>query len=251
MTKQVLHRSMVRIASMVLLAIVWVAFPLPGRAIHCNPRGCPQAPPPPRLSRARLTRIVEYYLATTPPVVRFVLRQPVGSRPSAAYGDLVRAGFLHIIDGKPGQGSGPIYDLTERGTREIASGFFIKGSQYDPAADFVDIPVGQFRYVPGSAVLAHHDLEKPDPDYQYNLSDVRIGLPEVTFKYSFSGNTNVPTLLRLGPAKDWKIADYRRPQPDLRDVGRARKETLPLRLCHSQWFVREFPPFFRAQCSNA
>src|SRR5581483_8808220 len=67
------------------------------------------------------------------------------------YDDLVRAGLLHIVHGKRGRDPGPSYDLTAKG-RDFASKFS-RGSLTQRRAYVIDIPVGEFRYVAGSAVL--------------------------------------------------------------------------------------------------
>lgn len=147
-----------------------------------------------------------------PPVVRLELRQPLGSYAPVAYDDLVRAGLLRIVDGKPGSDPGPSYDLTTKG-RELAARFF-GHKQIRRGAYVIEIPVGQFRYVPGSTVLSYDELDEP----------------AATFKYYFSSNANAAMLLRFGPAMDWVIADYGRPHLNLDQVGLVAKQTLRCRL---------------------
>ncbi|MHB8462705.1 MAG: hypothetical protein ACYDA1_08670 [Vulcanimicrobiaceae bacterium] len=231
-----------RLLSSILLGTACVAFPVPGHANLCDPRlGCRQIEPP-RLSMALASHIVERYLAQNPPVVRLLLRQPIGAYVPAKYMDLVRAGLLRIIQGKPGQEPGPSYDLTEKGKREIAAGFFlVKQERFISSSfpdfignvgDFIEIPVGRYRFVGGSAVLTPKALRDPDA--------VRLGFPEITFKYYFDGNANADELLRLGPAGDWLIAVHSALHTTLHGVGRVAKRSLMLRPCHGMWMVRDW-----------
>jgi hypothetical protein len=137
------------------------------------------------------------------------------------YDDLVRAGLLRIINGKPGREPGPRYDLTAKG-REL----LLNGRRVPRGANTINIPLGQFRYVPDSAVLGRDELD----------------LPAATFRYVFNGNANTATLLRIGPAIDWVIANYYQPHVNLSHVGGAAEQTLPLEFCYTKWTVRRPPP---------
>jgi hypothetical protein len=173
-----------------------------------------------------LAEIVDGFLAQHPPAVRLQLRRPLGYYAPVAYRDLVRAGVLRIIDGKPGREPGPRYDLTAKGRKLL-----LKGARLRPGTNTIDIRVGQFRYVPGSAVLDHDDWDGP----------------AVTFRYYFNGNANTDMLLRAGLAMDWVVDNYWRPHVNLDKVGRLGEETLPLQVCHGKWMVRKSPPYL---CSH-
>lgn len=222
-----------------------VAVPASGHVVICRPRFachgdvcapamtcrgnvcrpdlvCPTPlPPPPRPSKEGLAHIIEGYLALHPPIVRLELRRPLGSYAPVAYDDLVRAGLLRIMDGKPGREPGPRYDLTAKGRKLL-----LNGKQARPGPNIIDIPIGQFRYVPGSAVLGRDELNRT----------------ETTFKYVFNGNPNVATLLRISPAIDWVIANYYQPYVNLSRVGRAAEQTLPLEFCYTKWTIRRPAP---------
>lgn len=194
---------------------------------------------------ALASQVIERFLEQNPPVVRLLLRQPVGAYAPAAYTDFVRAGLLHTVQGKPGQEPGPIYDLTGKGQREITAGFFrVKRERFishnftgfiSSVADFIEIPVGRYRFVGGSAVLTPKALRDPDA--------VRLGFPEITFKYYFGGNANADELLRLGPAGDWPIAVHSTLHTTLHAIGRIAKRSITLRPCHGEWLVRDWPLF--------
>lgn len=168
-----------------------------------------------------LAQIVVGYLAKHPPVVQLELRRSLGSYAPVAYDDLVRAGLLRIIDGKPGREPGPRYDITAKGRKIL-----LNGKRVRPGTVVLDIPVGQFRYVPRSVVLSHDEFE----------------WPVTTFKYSFSANAHAAMLLRLGPAIDWVIANYWRPHVNLSQVGQIAEQSLPLEFCYTRWTVRKPPP---------
>ncbi len=230
---------MIRLFTLLMTAML-VGLPI-GVSAHIAWPGRPILAPPP-LSYAMAVQLIESYLARTPPTVRFLLRQPIDERHVAAYSDMVRAGLLKIVDKLP---AGPRYDITQKGAGEIPSGFFVFGHQVDPYSeipeeiDFVEVPVGQFRYVRGTGVLHYFHGYGNDP------------LPEFTFSYSFKPNQNADMLLRLGPARDFVIANYGFPQRALADIGRNSKQTLSIRACHVEWVVPDPPPYFRAQCNNA
>lgn len=226
MRRFVRGRLWARILSSIVLGTIYVACPERGHAHICRPRlGCPPVESP-RLSRLLAIQAVESDLSQNAPVVRFQLQKSLGAHPPADYTDLARAGLLRVVSGKPGQGSGPVYGLPENWQHDILSGFlrFSQVQTGDVMDYYVEIPVGQFRYVPGSAVLT--------------LPDVRTASrPTVTFEYEFIGNANAVRLLRLGPAKDWTVSDYARAQTDLRKIGTVRKGTLYFRPCHAGWLA--------------
>jgi hypothetical protein len=222
------------VLSAAVLATAFVAFPICGHAHVVHP-DWPQTAPP-KLSKAMATQIMQHYLAQHPPAVEILLQHPVGPRPLAAYADLTRAGFLRIYDAEPELEPGPAYDLTAKGRRAIQTGFF-----HQPYFNLVEVRVGQFRYVPGSAVLTQPFVGTPNPRDQYNVDALIQSRPRLTFEYHFTPNANVSTLLRLGPAKDWTIANYDHPYLDLSLLRPLGKQTLSLRLCHAQWIVRESP----------
>jgi len=208
-----------------------VAVPLRACAIVCRPRlvchgdvcarsiGCPKAKSPPTLSGATLVKIINRYLVEHPPVVRIKLRRSLGSYPPVAYEDLKRAGLLRIVAGKPGQEPGPKYDLTEKGRA-----LFSRSNHAQRGPYVIAVPVGQFQYMHGSAIVSRDELNEP----------------ATTFKYYFGGNANAATLLRLGPAMDWIVDDYWHPHVSLDLVGHVGDQTLPLRFCYGRWVVR--PP---------
>lgn len=223
-----------------LLAASFAAFPS-GASAHVVRVGQPILQPP-ALSHALAAQLIERYLARTPPTVRFLLRHPIDEGHVAAYSDMVHAGLLKIVDKAP---NGPRYDITQKGVRQIAAGFFVFGHQADPLSetaeevDFVEVPVGEFRYVRDSGSL--HDF----------AGYGNASRPAFTFLYAFIGNRNAYLLRRLGPAKDFVIANYSFPQPRLADIGRNSKQTLFIRACHVQWFVPDPRPYFRPQLSCA
>lgn len=183
---------------------------------------CPTPPPPPpRPSKEVLAQIIEGYLAQHPPIVRLELRRSLGTYAPVAYDDLVRAGLLDIMDGKPGREPGPRYDLTAKGRKLL-----LNGRRVRPGANTTDITMGQFRYVPNSAVLDRDEL----------------GPPVATFKYVFNGNANTATLLRIGPGIDWVIANYYWPRINLTHVGRTTEQRLPLEFCYTKWTVQRPAP---------
>lgn len=225
----------------ILLVTLCIAFPVPAHSTVClPPRGCPQVEPP-KLSQAVTTQIIEGYLAQNPPVVRFALRKPVGANPPPAYVHLLRAGLLRISAGNVGLEPGPSYELTEKGTREITAGVFRvrRVRIIADITDFIEIPVGHFRYLAGSAILTPKTQQDPD--------DVRSGFVQITFKYYFAGNANAVDLMNLGPARDWPITDYALLHTTLNGIGRVAKRTITLRPCHGMWLVREWPPY-RSAC---
>ena len=206
-----------------------ITVPLAAQAHICLPRfGCPRIQPP-NLTLALAIQTAEGYLSQNPPVIRFRLQKPVGRHPSAAYTDLARAGILHTVSGKAGEGSGPVYGLANNWEHEILEGFFrfTQVRTDDDVAYFIEIPVGSFRYVPGSAVLTRTDLRTSD-------------LPMVTFKYQFIGNANAARLLRIGAPRDW-VVDYAGTQFDLRKIGEVSKQTIILRPCHARWLAGPVP----------
>lgn len=243
------YRVMIRVMLSMVLAAVCITLPISGTAHVVLPHS-PHFGTSPRLSTANLTRIIENYLAQNPPVIGLKLRHPLGARPPGAYSDMVRAGFLRIVAGTPGSEPGPAYDLTAKGRREISSRF-LAGEQLRPSDDFIEIPVGHFHYISRSAVLTHYDFEKADQSLGNVLTDAEAESPRVAFKYYFTGNVNVAGLLRIGRAEDWVIDPYAGPRRTLSQVGRVARQTLPLRLCHREWTVRELPPYRRPQCSAA
>lgn len=222
------YRTTNILASVVLGACV--AIPLPGHATICGLRhSCTYVAPPP-LSKSVAIQAVQGYLEQHPPVVRFRLQKPIGAHASAGYTDLARAGLLRVVSGTAGQGSGPVYGLPENWERDILSGVFrfAQVQTGDDIAYFIEIPVGQFRYVPGSAVLT--------------LPDAHTALrPTVTFKYQFISNAKAARLLRLGPPKDWTFIDPTGAQLDLRRIGIVVKQTLPFRACHAGWYLSQLP----------
>jgi hypothetical protein len=180
---------------------------------------CPTpAPLPTPPSKEVLAQIIEGFLAQHPPIIWLELRRSLGSYAPVAYDDLVRGGVLRIIDGKPGREPGPRYDLTAKGRKLL-----LNGRRLQPGTNAIDIPVGQFLYVPRSAGLDRNE----------------IGWPDVTFKYSFVANANAAMLLRIGPAIDWVIADYHQPYVNLSRVGQEAEQTLPLEFCYGRWIVRK------------
>lgn len=211
-----------------------VAVPASGHIVICRPTfvchgdvcthgmTCPTPlPPPPQPSEEMLGQIIERHLAQHSPIVRLELRRSLGSYAPVAYDDLVRAGLLRIMDGKPGREPGPRYDLTATGRKLLLNGKLPR-----PRTNTVDIPIGQFRYVPGSAVLGRDELDRP----------------ATTFKYVLNGNAKAATLLRIGPAIDWVIANYYRPHVNLSNVGGTAEQTLLLEFCRTKWIVRRAPP---------
>ena len=215
--------------SALALGIVLAALPLSGHALVCI-RRCPQPAPPPALSKPTLANLIEQYLAEHPPVLRFQLRRSLGSYAPIAYDDLTRAGILQIVNGKRGHEPGPRYDLTAKGREFVAK--LTGGKHIRRDASVIEIPVGQFRYVPSSAVLRYDEV--PGTGEKETL---------VTFKYDFDGNENAALLLRLGPAIDWVIADSWNPYANLDHVGGVAEQTLPLQPCGRKWVVRTYPPY--------
>lgn len=224
MLQRFLRRHRTHILAEIVLGMC-IAVPLAAHAHVCLPRsGCPQVQPP--LTRAVAIQVIEHYLTQHPPAVRFRLQKPVGTRPPAAYADLARAGLLRTLSGKAGEGSGPVYGLPSNWEREIMGGFFrfTQVQTDDDVAYFIDIPVGTFRYVPGSAVLTPPDLHAASQ-------------PTVSFKYQFIGNANADRLLRIAPPKDWTVTNHVGADGDLRQIGKMLKQTLVLRPCHARWLA--------------
>lgn len=229
-TKRFLPRWWAACAIAVAVLSACIAVPVSGHMVICRPchggvcrpdSVCPTPMPPPPPREEMLGQIIERYLAHHPPIVRLELRRPLGSYAPVAYDDLVRAGLLRIVDGKPGREPGPRYDLTATGRKLLLNVKHVR-----PHSNVIDISTGQFRYVPGSAVLGRDELDRP----------------ATTFKYVFNRNANTATLLRIGPAIDWVIANYYRPHVNLTHVGGEAEQTLPLEFCYTRWTVRRPPP---------
>ena len=108
---------------------------------------------------------------------------------------------------------------------------FVRGKPAKQDAMVIDIPVGEFRYVRGSAVLERNDF----------------GTFTATFKYYFSGSTNAELLLRSGPAMDWVIANYSMPYVNFDQMGRVAEQAVPLQICHGKWTVQKVPTYL---CSH-
>lgn len=169
-------------------------------------------------------RLVEGHLSLYPPAIRLVLRQPMNMYPPDYYSDLVKSGLLRVTSGTFGKEPGPSFDLTARARHDISVGFF-PGAEVKNDGSALDIPVGDFRLVPGSIVL---DI-------------VNAGRANVSFNIHFDGNPNATKLLRTGPASHWIIHDSG-PQLSLRQLGGIAEQTIVLRLCHVAWVVVELAP---------
>lgn len=209
-----------RLTSSILLCTICIFFPARVHAEVCHPPlGCPPVQSP-RLTKTLAIQLIEGYLEQHPPLLQFLLNKPIATTPPAAYLDLARAGFLRTLYGKPGAGSGPVYGLPDNWQHDITSGFlrFTQVPTGEDTQTFIEILVGHFRYIAGSAVLM--------PPNAYSQH------PSVTFRYRFVGNANAARLLELGPTKDW---------PDLRQLGRVVKGRLFLRTCHAGWIAGKSP----------
>ncbi len=190
-----------------------------------SPRYAPQ-----KLTPETATHLVERRLSFYPPAIRLVLGQPMNMYPPDYYSDLVKSGLLRVTSGTFGREPGPSLDLTAKARHDIAIGFFV-GADLKNDASALDIPVGDFSLVPGSVVVGI----------------INAGRANVSFSVRLHANQNATKLVRMGPASHWIIHDSQ-PEVTLSQAGSIAQQTLPLRLCHTTWVVRELVPDRSGSC---
>lgn len=224
-----------RLLSVALLGTLFITLRVPAHSYVCiKGQRCPRIIHPPKLTQELISKIIKRYLVENPPRIRLMLHRPVGAYPPAAYADLVRAGILTITAGMRGQKPGPSYGLTAKGTLEVNTGLFeVKKRRTGINAYYLEIPVGEFRYVAGSAVRT----SRLSSEYSRDVN--------VIFKYYFAGNANAARLLRLAPPGDWQITDYALYHgtmflTTLRRLGRVGVRGVTLRPCRTTWVVRNY-----------
>lgn len=148
-------------------------------------------PYPTTISEKEVTQVIRQNLQYHAPQYVVLL---YGTYPNAGVRDLVRAGLLEI-ESKT-EMCGPVWalDITKQG-RSISEVRGWSVSVYEKGGMLFDrmltIQAGSLEYVPKSATVLR-DAGRPDA---------------IRFKFKYVPSSNANTLLRIGPARDWKTGD--------------------------------------------
>ncbi len=190
----------------------------------------------PHVPEATLAPLITRFLRENAPKVRIALRYRLGAHPPVRYVDMQRAGLLTSIEAQdPTCNGGPAYALSVKG-RSVANAL-----GWSVSSDQVLIPIGRFRYVPGSAKIGAVPAA-----FRYANSKSTFAL---TFETRFAANANSRYLLSLGPSEHWPIAEYNVPPTSLPQDGSASRISLMLQRWNGVWQVARFTSY-GVECSS-
>ena len=177
-------------------------------------------PYPTTISENEVTEVIRQNLQYHAP--RYIVFLD-GAYPHAGVRDLVRAGFLGITS-KTIISCLPQWSLylTKQGrSLSEARGWSVSVSVHDGMRydGMLTIQAGSLEYVPKSATVLR-DAGRPDA---------------IRFKFKYVPSSNANTLLRIGPARDWKTGDGF----TLADAGHIYERTVVLSYNAARgWYVR-------------